>query len=258
MKDQQNSKSSGKIQPEGAKSAQEVLEKYDADARTRSPNKQILIFIAIIAILYSIFHLYVTFNPLPALKQRAVHMSVGMALIFLLYPTFKSQDRHKIPIYDWVLFGLSLLTVGYLFYEYTNIVTVRGGIPNTLDIVMAILTVILVLEAARRITGLILPILALVFLSYPFFSHLPGLPTMLMTRPFDLGDIFGQMYLKTEGLFSTAIGASVQFIFLFILFGAFLAKSGMGQLFNDLAMALAGQRRGGPAKVAVISSGFMG
>lgn len=258
MKDQQNSKSSGNTQPEGAKSAQEVLEKYDADARTRSPNKQILIFIAIIAILYSIFHLYVTFNPLPALKQRAVHMSVGMALIFLLYPTFKSQDRHKIPIYDWILFGLSLLTVGYLFYEYTNIVTVRGGIPNTLDIVMAILTVILVLEAARRITGLILPILALVFLSYPFFSHLPGLPTMLMTRPFDLGDIFGQMYLKTEGLFSTAIGASVQFIFLFILFGAFLAKSGMGQLFNDLAMALAGQRRGGPAKVAVISSGFMG
>src|SRR5690625_1802256 len=244
---------------EAEQTAQEVLEKYDADARVRSPrNKHIALFITILAILYSLFHLYVTFNPLPALKQRAVHMAVGMALIFLLYPTFRSQIRVKIPIYDWILFFLSLASVGYLFIEYTNIATVRGGIPNTFDIIMGIMTVILVLEAARRVTGFILPVLALIFLSYPFFSHLPSLPRMLMTRQFDIGDIFGQMYLKTEGLFSTAIGASVQFIFLFILFVAILARSGMGQLFNDLAMALAGQRRGGPAKVAVISSGFMG
>lgn len=84
------------------------------------------------------------------------------------------------------------------------------------------------------------------------------MPSRLLTRPYDLGDIFGQLYLKTEGLYSTAIGASVTFIFLFILFGAFLARSGMGQLFNDLALALAGHKQGGPAKVAVISSGFMG
>lgn len=244
---------------ENESKAQKVLEKYDADARIRSPrNRYIALFITIIAILYSLFHLYITFNPLPALKQRSVHLAVGMALIFLLYPAYKNQIKSKIPIYDWVLFLLSISSVAYLFIEYTNIVTIRGGIPNTVDIIMGIMTVILVLEAARRVTGFILPLLALLFLAYPFFSHLPNLPTMLITRPFDLGDIFGQMYLKTEGLFSTAIGASVQFIFLFILFGAFLAKSGMGQLFNDLAMALAGQKRGGPAKVAVISSGFMG
>lgn len=244
---------------ENESKAQKVLEKYDADARIRSPrNRYIALFITIIAILYSLFHLYITFNPLPALKQRSVHLAVGMALIFLLYPAYKNQIKSKIPIYDWILFLLSISSVAYLFIEYTNIVTIRGGIPNTVDIIMGIMTVILVLEAARRVTGFILPLLALLFLAYPFFSHLPNLPTMLITRPFDLGDIFGQMYLKTEGLFSTAIGASVQFIFLFILFGAFLAKSGMGQLFNDLAMALAGQKRGGPAKVAVISSGFMG
>lgn len=257
--DKQTKKEHETIHQEPPKDAQKVLEKYDADARVRTPRvKSIALFISILAIIYSLFHLYVTFNPLPALKQRAFHMGVGMALIFLLYPTFKGQKRDRIPIYDWILFLLSLLSVGYLFYEYNDIMTVRGGIPNQMDIVMAIMTVILVLEAARRITGFILPILALIFLAYPFFSHLPNLPRMLMTRPFDLNDIFGQMYLKTEGLFSTAIGASVQFIFLFILFGAFLAKSGMGQLFNDLAMALAGNKRGGPAKVAVISSGFMG
>lgn len=84
------------------------------------------------------------------------------------------------------------------------------------------------------------------------------IPDRLLTRPYDVGDIFGQLYLKTEGLYSSAIGASVTFIFLFILFGAFLAKSGMGQLFNDIALAIAGDKQGGPAKVAVISSGFMG
>lgn len=84
------------------------------------------------------------------------------------------------------------------------------------------------------------------------------MPDRLLTRPYDMGDIFGQLFLKTEGLYSVAIGASVTFIFLFILFGAFLARSGMGQLFNDLALAIAGHKKGGPAKVAVISSGFMG
>ena len=136
--------------------------------------------------------------------------------------------------------------------------TTRGGIPNTLDIVFAILAVVLVVEGARRVMGWMLPILGLVFLSYPFFSHYDWVPDRLLTRPYSISDIFGQMYLKTEGLYSSAIGASVTFIFLFILFGAFLAKSGMGKLFNDLAMALAGHKQGGPAKVAVISSGFMG
>ncbi|WP_078593934.1 TRAP transporter permease [Evansella clarkii] len=239
--------------------SQEILEKYDTDSRVRKlSNRSIVYFISIIAILYSAYHLYITYNPLPALQQRSIHVAVGMGLIFLLYPTFRKQGRSKIPFYDWILFLLSLSTAGYIIYEYTAIVTTRGGIPNTVDIIMAIMTVVLILEAARRVTGIILPILALIFLSYPFFSHNLWLPNMLMTRAFDLGDIFGQLYLKTEGLYSTAIGASVQFIFLFILFGAFLAKSGMGQLFNDLAMALAGRQKGGPAKVAVISSGFMG
>lgn len=238
---------------------QEILEKYDVDAKVRKfKNRKLVLLVAAIAIAYSLFHLYVTFNPLPALQARSIHVAVGMALIFLVYPTFKKQDRTKIPIYDWILFVLSLSTAGYIIYEYNDIVTTRGGIPNNMDIVMAVLTVLLVLEGARRITGWILPILALIFLAYPFFSHYLWVPDMLMTRPFDLGDIFGQLYLKTEGLYSTAISASLQFIFLFILFGAFLAKSGMGQLFNDLAMALAGSRQGGPAKVAVISSGFMG
>ncbi|MDO5769132.1 MAG: TRAP transporter permease [Psychrobacter sp.] len=238
---------------------QEILEKFDRESITRKvSNRYIKWVIAAICIFYAIFHLYITFNPMPALLQRAIHVGVGFALIFVIYPATKRGGRQKVAWYDWILFLLSLSGAAYLMLEYQDIVTIRGGIPNQLDILFSIITVICVLEGTRRITGFILPLFALIFLAYPFFSHLSFMPSRLLTRPYDMGDIFGQLYLKTEGLYSTAIGASVTFIFLFILFGAFLSRSGMGQLFNDLALALAGHKQGGPAKVAVISSGFMG
>ncbi|WP_299153411.1 TRAP transporter permease [uncultured Acinetobacter sp.] len=238
---------------------QELLEKFDRESVTRNPiNKSVRWFIAALAISYSLFHLYITFNPLPELIQRAAHVSIGLALIFLLYPARQASSRQKVAWTDWIWVIASFASFFYLFKEYQAIMTTRGGIPNTLDIVFSIITVVLVVEAARRVMGWMLPILGLIFLSYPFVSHFDWMPDRLLTRPYTFSDIFGQMYLKTEGLYSSAIGASVTFIFLFILFGAFLAKSGMGKLFNDLAMALAGHKQGGPAKVAVISSGFMG
>lgn len=250
-----------KVAPEQLDEQQQqaILEKFDRESVTRSPsNKSVAWFIAAIAIFYSLFHLFITFNPLPELIQRSAHVAIGLVLIFLLYPARQSSSRQSIPWLDWLLALASLATFLYLWKEYQAIMTTRGGIPNTLDIVFAILAVVLVVEGARRVMGWMLPILGLVFLSYPFFSHYDWVPDRLLTRPYSISDIFGQMYLKTEGLYSSAIGASVTFIFLFILFGAFLAKSGMGKLFNDLAMALAGHKQGGPAKVAVISSGFMG
>lgn len=238
---------------------QELLEKFDRESVTRNPiNKSVRWFIAALAISYSLFHLYITFNPLPELIQRAAHVSIGLALIFLLYPARQASSRQKVAWTDWIWVIASFVSFFYLFKEYQAIMTTRGGIPNTLDIVFSIMTVVLVVEAARRVMGWMLPVLGLIFLSYPFVSHFDWMPDRLLTRPYTFSDIFGQMYLKTEGLYSSAIGASVTFIFLFILFGAFLAKSGMGKLFNDLAMALAGHKQGGPAKVAVISSGFMG
>ena len=239
--------------------AQAILEKFDRESVTRSPkNRMVTYLIAAIAIFYSLFHVYITFEPLPELVQRSVHVSVGLALIFLLYPASAKSSRSSVAWYDWIWVAASLLGAGYLIWQYQEIVTVRGGIPNQMDIIVSMITVLTVLEGARRITGWILTIFALVFLAYPFISHMDFMPDRLLTRPYDLGDIFGQLFLKTEGLYSTAIGASVTFIFLFILFGAFLGRSGMGQLFNDLALALAGDKQGGPAEVAVISSGFMG
>ncbi|MBH0065053.1 TRAP transporter permease [Psychrobacter sp. SZ93C1] len=236
-----------------------VLEKYDRESITRHITQgPVKYLIAGVCILYSLFHLYITFNPMPALLQRSVHVGVGFALIFLIFPASKKSSRKSVAWYDWIWFALSLSGMGYLIYEYQDIVTSRGGMANQVDVIFSLITVVCVLEGSRRITGWILPILAGIFLAYPFVSHLDFMPDRLLTRPYDMGDIFGQLFLKTEGLYSVAIGASVTFIFLFILFGAFLARSGMGQLFNDLALAIAGHKKGGPAKVAVISSGFMG
>ncbi len=238
---------------------QALLEKFDRESVTRSPsNRSVAWLIGALAISYSLFHLLITYHPLPELIQRSAHVAIGLGLIFLLYPARQTSSRQKVHLLDWLLMLLSFASFAYLFIEYQDIMTTRGGIPNSLDIVFAILTVVLVIEAARRVMGWMLPILGLIFLAYPFMSHFNWIPERLLTRPYTVSDIFGQMYLKTEGLYSSAIGASVTFIFLFILFGAFLAKSGMGKLFNDLAMALAGHKQGGPAKVAVISSGFMG
>lgn len=258
IRDDESLSTTDNREPEVAPDTQAVLEKFDRDSTTRNyRSKTVYYIMMIIAILYSLFHIYLVFNPMPTLQSRSIHVAIGLVLIFLLYPMYKSQDRGKVPIYDWILSIGGISTALYIYVEYNEIMTSRIS-PNTMDIIMGILAVILVLEAARRVTGLILPILALIFLSYPFFSHMDFLPNMMMTREYDIGDIFRQLYLSTEGLFSTAIGASLNFIFLFILFGAFLQKSGMGQFFNDLALAIAGSYKGGPAKVAVISSGFMG
>lgn len=241
------------------KQQQAILEKFDRESVTRiNMSKSVTYFVAFVAIFYSLFHLFITFNPLPELIQRAAHVAIGLALIFLLYPARQASSRQHISLLDWFLALLSIFSFLYLWKEYQSIMTTRGGIPNTLDIAFAIMSVVLVIEATRRVMGWMLPILSLIFLTYTFISHFDWLPDRLITRPYTISDIFGHMYLKTEGLYSSAIGASVTFIFLFILFGAFLAKSGMGKLFNDLAMALAGHKQGGPAKVAIISSGFMG
>ncbi|HDX0976230.1 TPA: TRAP transporter permease [Pasteurella multocida] len=237
---------------------QAILEKYDRESVTRQTNPLQKGLITVIAVCYSLFHLYITFYPLPTLLQRAIHVGVGAILIFLIYPATQKHRQGGVAWYDWLWVGIASLGMGYLVHQYNDIMTIRGGIPNTADIMVAILTVLAVLEVTRRITGLILVLFALLFLAYPFVSSMDFIPDRLLTRPYDVGDIFGQLYLKTEGLYSSAIGTSVTFIFLFILFGAFLAKSGMGQLFNDIALAIAGDKQGGPAKVAVISSGFMG
>jgi len=237
---------------------EEILEKYDTEARFRKFDKdslpRIIVFIACIGL--SLFHLYTAWRgPLVTLMHRGVHTSIVMALVFILYPFGKKSSRRKPSILDWGFAVLSLSLGGYIIINYDKLV-MRAGMPNNVDIVFGFMAILLVLEAARRITGKEIAILAVVFLLYAYFGS--SLPNIIAHRGYSLKDIAEYMYLTTEGIFGIAIGVSSTYIFLFVLFGAFLQKTGMGQFFNDLSMAIAGSGKGGPAKVAVISSGFLG
>lgn len=139
--------------------------------------------------------------------------------------------------------------------NYTELVNRNGSITQV-DFIVGLIAVVLVLEAARRAVGLPITIIAIAFLIYAYYG--PYFPAFMAHRGQDLESIVNLMYFTTDGIFGTPISVSATFIFVFLLFGAFLVKTGVGQYFNDLAVALAGKLIGGPAKVAVFSSALQG
>lgn len=243
---------------EGTVEQETLLEKYDTEARFRKFDKNSIpgIIVFIVCIGLSLFHLYTAWRgPLVTLMHRAVHTSIIMALVFILYPFGKKSSKKAPSVLDWIFALGSAALGGYIVLNYKALV-MRAGMPNNVDVIFGIVAILLVLEAARRITGKEISLLAILFLLYAYLG--PKLPNIIAHRGYSITDIAEYMYLTTEGIFGIAIGVSSTYIFLFVLFGAFLQKSGMGQFFNDLAMAIAGSGKGGPAKVAVISSGFLG
>lgn len=235
-----------------------LLEKFDTESRFRRFEKGSIpgwiVFFMCVGL--SVFHLYTAWTgPLTTLVHRAVHTSVVMSLVFILYPGGKKSRKDSPSLLDWAMSALSIAMGLYIVFNYKSLV-MRAGMPNDTDIIFALMTVILVIEAGRRITGKEIAILALIFLAYAYLG--PKLPDVIAHRGYSIRDIAEYMYLTTEGVFGIAIGVSSTYIFLFVLFGSFLSKSGMGAFFNDLAMAIAGGGKGGPAKVAVVSSGLLG
>jgi TRAP transporter 4TM/12TM fusion protein len=178
-----------------------------------------------------------------------------MSLVFILYPSSNKSKKDKPTLLDWLFSFTSLLLGAYIVFNYTEIV-LRAGLPNNMDVILGIISILVLLEGARRIVGKEIVILAILFLFYAYFGR--KLPGFIAHRGYSIKAIAEYMYLSTEGIYGIAIGVSSTYIYLFILFGSFLQKSGMGQFFNDLAMAIAGSSKGGPAKVSVVSSGLLG
>lgn len=239
------------------KDTQKILEKYDTEMRYRNLNvKWMIQLVSLLSVGLALFHLITSFTgPLITLQHRALHTGVILALVFLLYPSRKKAPQQRASVIDLLLALLSIATIVYIIVDFMGIVG-RAGLPNREDIIFSFLIVMLVLEGGRRVVGTGLTVLCGLFLLYAVFGRY--LPRIIAHRGYSFDDILTYMYLTTEGIYGTAIGVSATYIFLFILFGAFLNRTGMGQLFNDTAMAIAGRSSGGPAKVAVISSGFLG
>ena len=235
----------------------ETVEKYDRESRTRDIwSTKWALPLTVFAVGLSLYQIYYAlFGGPPTLVHRGIHVGAILVLCFAVQRFRLRETRSTPPWFDWLCIAGSIAIAVYLAVVFDRL-TVSGGRFETIDVVFSVLCLVLVLEAARRVTGLVLPILAVLFIVYDYYGR--SMPGLFRHRGYDLDRIVTFMYESTEGIFSTAIGVSSTYIFLFILFGAILQKSGMGQFFNDIAMALAGQARGGPAKVAVLASGFLG
>ena len=235
----------------------ELMRKYDTEARFRVLGGWRGTVIVFLAIAMSCFHYYTAgFGLLAAQKQGAVHLAFTLVLVLLLYPAKSSMSKTSgIPWYDYILAGLGAMSALYLVVNYTAL-TERAGMPTQIDLIMGGILIAMLLEATRRISNPVLPGLAVFALLYCYFGRY--MPEMFSHRGFTIERIINHMYLGTEGIFGTPLEVSSTFVFMFILFGSVLEKTGMGKFIIDLSLAMAGGTTGGPAKVAVVASGLMG
>jgi TRAP transporter 4TM/12TM fusion protein len=234
-----------------------ILKKFDKEADYRTLKGFLGKAIAALAIAFSCFQIYTAlFGVFDAMIQRTIHLSFAFALIFLLFPTSKKWSRNKLHPLDAFLALVGAGTPLYITVLWTQVLSQRAGNPTIFDMIIGIIGVLLVFEAARRVVGLPIVIVAGCFVLYAFAG--PYIPGKFAHRGVDVEDLVEHLFFTTEGIFGTPIGVSSTFIFLFILFGAFLEKTGLGQFFIDISNAIAGWASGGPAKVAVISSAFEG
>ncbi len=238
------------------KEAEALLRKYDKGSDSRNLKGIPLKIISAILISFTLFQLYTgIFGVLDAMLQRAVHLAFGLSLVYLLYPSRKSWSREKMHPVD---VGLAIVAASvnlYVVFFYQDLVY-RAGRVTTVDMVVGVIAVLLVLEAARRVIGWPMVTIALMFITYALVG--PYIPGPLAHRGVAVEDLIQQLFYTTEGIFGIPIGVSSTFIFMFLLFGAYLEKTGMGEFFIDSANAVAGFAAGGPAKVAVLSSALMG
>ena len=209
-----------------------------------------------VALAFSAFQLTVAaFSPLSSQVTRSLHVAFLLLLAYLLYPPTRRSRHPTIPWYDWGL-ALGAFALGFYHWAFEAALIQRAGQPIATDLIVGTIVVGLVFEAARRVVGVALPVVAGVFLAHGLFGqYLPG---ALAHRPFGYDQVVGQLYLATGGIYGIPTLVSATYIFLFILFGSFLEHSGMMRLFNAVALGTVGHTRGGPAKVSVVSSGFMG
>lgn len=235
----------------------EILQKYDPESNTRdlSGIAKHLVFFGLLA--FSLFQLYTAIDgQLTAYLQRSIHLGFALSLIFLLFPAVKRKgDRRKVPFYDYLLALLAVAVGAYWPIMYDDLVF-RVGRVTEMDLVVGILAIVLTLEATRRAVGLPITIISSLFLAYAFWG--PYFPGFLKHRGQDLDSTVQLMFYTTDGILGTPLAVSATFIFVYLLFGAFLVKTGVGEYFNDLSVSLAGHLIGGPAKVAIFSSALQG
>jgi len=223
------------------------------------------LIIAAIAFAWSIFQLAIaSFLILDSLAIRAVHLGFALLIVFLAYPLLKRESRGPLSVISRrdkigpvaaVIAVAACFSAIYIFLDYQGI-SERQGVPLTQDIVIGIMLVVFLLEAARRVVGPALPIISILFILYALYGN--HMPDFLAFKGVSLGRLLGQTTMSTEGIYGIPLDVSANIVFLFVLFGAMLEKAGAGSYFIRLSLSVMGRFRGGPAKAAVLASGLTG
>ena len=251
-------------------SAQELAaieRKYDPELSFRPTGKFITAIVSFILVAMSAYHFYASgFGLIRELLHRGIHISFVLGLVFLLF-SWRRADSLQVAPNTWyrvngvavldILFSiLAVASALYLPLLPPEIVAERVGNPSQIDVLMGTILLLVTLEAARRSVGPTLPIIGLIFIAFALFG--PYAPGALKHGGTSWLGLINHLYMTNQGIYGVAIGVMAQYVFLFILFGVLATRIGLGQLFIDLAMVIAGRYSGGPAKVAIFSSAFMG
>jgi TRAP transporter 4TM/12TM fusion protein len=242
-----------------------------AESGARKPEGLTRLLIVNVAVLWSLFQLWIS-SPLPywvaefdsGLQKyvmfndsmaRSIHLSFAVFLVYLAFPLWKSSPRKYVPAYDWVLALTATFCAAYLFLFY-GALSGRQGSPSGMDMGVAIVGVLTLLEATRRCLGKPMMIMGIICLIYVFAGRY--MPDMIAHKGATLGRAASHFWITTEGVFGVALGVSTSFVFLYVLFGAMLDQAGAGNYLTRVAFALMGHMRGGPGKASVLASGFNG
>jgi TRAP transporter 4TM/12TM fusion protein len=241
--------------------AEELLKEETGRIRYRRRFDRVVI--SSVAIAWAVFQLALPrLIILDSVTIRAVHLAFAVTLVFLTIPMFKRKSRIKalsatkyIPTIDFVLAAVGCLLALYIVIDWTGI-SMRAGVPSLRDVVLGVCLIVIVLESSRRVIGLPLVIIAILFTLYAFFG--PYMPAIFALRGVSLSKYLSQVALSTEGIYGIPLDVSANTVFLFVLLGAMLERAGAVHFFNDLAISLLGRFKGGPAKAAVVASGLTG
>jgi TRAP transporter 4TM/12TM fusion protein len=220
--------------------------------------------IPVIGVIWSFFQLSIaSWWILDTVFIRSIHLGFAMLMVYLNYPVFKQTRlglkflsiKDHIPLWDFVIAVIACFSAVYIAVDYYG-VTHRAGAPITRDIVIGLILLVLLLEAARRVIGPALSVIAFFFCVYAFFG--PYMPDVIAFKGVSLSRFMGQITMSTEGIYGIPLDVSATIVFLFVLFGAMLEKAGAGRYFIQLALSILGGFKGGPAKAAVVGSGLTG
>jgi TRAP transporter 4TM/12TM fusion protein len=213
--------------------------------------------VGFVAAFFSAFYIYTSgFGLVSMESHKGGYLLFTYLLVFLWFPFRRGSKENQVPIYDWILCAVTVTVIGYWIITYPEFSVKRIGNPNRMDLLMGGIMMLLSFEVARRVVGYVLTTLAAAFLLYAYFG--PYVPGILGHYGYTIDRMIDFLACGMGGIYGIVTNVYATFIFPFIIFATFLETAGAGTAINEISLALAGGTRGGPAKVAVIASGFIG